>query len=105
MVADSLSILAKWRTFFSQLLNIHGFNDVRQTEIHTVEPLGLSQVPSSLSWLLKIYKVTNHQVLFKSQQNCLRQGVEKFSIRSIKLLLLFGIRLIQICLTETCSRF
>ena len=23
----------------NQLLNIHGFNDVRQTEIHTAEPL------------------------------------------------------------------
>jgi hypothetical protein len=31
--------LARWRNYFSQLLNVHGDNDVRQTEIHTVEPL------------------------------------------------------------------
>jgi len=39
LVADSHSILARWRNYFSQLLNVHGVNDVRQTEIHTAEPL------------------------------------------------------------------
>ena len=38
-VADSHSILVKWRNYFSQILNVHGVNDVRQTEIHTTEPL------------------------------------------------------------------
>jgi len=38
-VADCHSILARWRNHFSQLLNVHGVNDVRQTEIHTAEPL------------------------------------------------------------------
>ena len=36
---DSHSVLARWRNHFSQLLNIHGVNDVRQTELHTSEPL------------------------------------------------------------------
>ena len=36
---DSHSILARWRIHFSQLLNVHGVNDVRQTEIHTTEAL------------------------------------------------------------------
>jgi hypothetical protein len=39
LVADSHSILARWRNHFFQLLNVHGVNDVRQTEIHTAEPL------------------------------------------------------------------
>jgi hypothetical protein len=30
---------ARWRKYFSQLLNVQGVNDVRQAEIHTVEPL------------------------------------------------------------------
>jgi len=38
-VADSHSILAMWRNYFSLLLNVHGVKDVRQTEIHTAEPL------------------------------------------------------------------
>jgi hypothetical protein len=33
-VTDSHNILVRWRKHFSQLLNIHGVNDVRQTEIH-----------------------------------------------------------------------
>jgi hypothetical protein len=51
LVADSHRILARWRNHFSQILNIHGVNDFRQTEIHIAEPL--SQVPLRLSWLLK----------------------------------------------------
>ena len=39
MFADSHSILAKWRNHFSQLFNVHGVNDVTQTEIHTAGPL------------------------------------------------------------------
>jgi hypothetical protein len=33
LVAESHSILARWRNRFFQLLNVHGVNDVRQTEI------------------------------------------------------------------------
>jgi hypothetical protein len=39
LVADSHSVLARWRDHFSQLLNMHGVNNVRQTEVHTTEPL------------------------------------------------------------------
>jgi hypothetical protein len=35
LVADSYSILARWRNYFSQLFHVHGVNDVRQTEIHS----------------------------------------------------------------------
>jgi hypothetical protein len=34
LVAESDSILARWRNHFSQLLNIHWITDVRHTEIH-----------------------------------------------------------------------
>jgi hypothetical protein len=43
LVTDSHSVLARWRNHFSQLFDVHGVNDVRQTEIHTEEPL----VPSA----------------------------------------------------------
>ena len=39
LVADCHSIFATWRNHFSQLLNVHGFNDDIQTETHTAEPL------------------------------------------------------------------
>jgi len=38
LVTDWHSILARWRNHFSQLLNVHGVNDVRPREIHTAEP-------------------------------------------------------------------
>ena len=51
--ADSHSILVRWRNHFSQLLNIHEVNDVRQTEIQTAEPPVPEPMPLRLSWLLK----------------------------------------------------
>jgi len=39
MVTDCHSILARLRNNFSQLLNVNGVSDVRQTEIHTAVPL------------------------------------------------------------------
>jgi len=39
MVTESHSILVRRKNQFSQLLNVYGVDDVRQTEIHTAEPL------------------------------------------------------------------
>jgi UDP:flavonoid glycosyltransferase YjiC (YdhE family) len=69
LVVDSHSILARWRNYFSLVLNVHRVIDVRQAEIHTAELLYLSQASLRLSWLLISYKVTNYQVLIKCQQN------------------------------------
>jgi hypothetical protein len=38
LLADSHTILNRWKNF-SQLLNVHNVNDVRQVEVHTAEPL------------------------------------------------------------------
>ena len=35
LLTESNSIFAMWRNHFSQLLNIHGVNDVRQTNTHS----------------------------------------------------------------------
>jgi len=59
LVADSHSILARWRIYFSQILNVHGVNDVRQTEIHTAEPLVLE--PSASEFDLAIEKLKTHK--------------------------------------------
>jgi hypothetical protein len=39
LVTDNHSVLAMCRNYFSQLLNVLGVNEIRQTEIRTVEPL------------------------------------------------------------------
>jgi hypothetical protein len=33
LLADSYSILNRWKNYFSQLLNVHSVSDVRQIEV------------------------------------------------------------------------
>jgi len=56
LVADSHSILARWKNFFSQILNVHGVNDVRQTEIYTAEPLVPEQSASDVELAIENLK-------------------------------------------------
>jgi hypothetical protein len=58
LFADSHNILARWRKFFYELLNVHGANDVIQREIHTAEPL--VPEPSVNEFELAIEKLKNH---------------------------------------------
>ena len=69
LVADSHGIVARWRNYFSQLFNVHGFKDVGQAEIHTAEPLVPEPSASEVQLAIDKLKVTNRQVLTKYQQN------------------------------------
>jgi len=69
LVADTHSIVGRWRNYFSQLLNVHGVNDIRQTEIHTAEPLVPETSAFEVDLDIEKLKVANHQVLIKSHQN------------------------------------
>jgi len=84
---DSHSILARWRNHFSQLLNIHGVNVVRQTEIHTAEPL--VPEPSAFEVELVIEKLKSHRSpgidqipaeLFKAGGRTIRYDIHKHTI-------------------------
>ena len=59
MVADSHSIVVRWRNYFSQLFNVHVVKDVWQTEIHTAEPQVLD--PSASEVELAIKKLKSHK--------------------------------------------
>ena len=59
LVADSHSIVARWRNYFSQLFKVHGVKDVGQTEIHTAEPL--VRDPSASEVELAIDKLKSHK--------------------------------------------
>ena len=61
LVTYSHNILAMWRNHFSQLWNLHGANDVRQTEIHTAE----SPVPEPSAFEVKM--VTEKLTRYKSR--------------------------------------
>jgi hypothetical protein len=45
--------------YFSQLLNVHGVNIVRQAEVHTAEPLVLE--PSAFEFELATEKLKRHK--------------------------------------------
>ena len=92
MVGDSYSILASWRNHFSQLLNIHGVNDIRQTEIHTEEPL--VPEPSASEAEMIIENLTSHKLPDINQitAELIKAGGRKIRYEIHKLLFLFGIR-------------
>jgi hypothetical protein len=51
--------MARWRNYFSQILNVHGVSEVRQAEIHTAEPL--VPEPSALEFELATEKLKSHK--------------------------------------------
>jgi len=73
--------------YFSQLLNIHGFNDVRQTELHTAETL--VPEPSAFEVQLAIEKLKSHKSpgtdqipaeLIKADSGTIHSGIHKLII-------------------------
>jgi hypothetical protein len=58
-IADSHSIMARWRNYISQILNVHWVNDVRHTAIYTEEPLLAG--PSASEFELAIEKLKSNK--------------------------------------------
>jgi len=83
LFTNSHRILARWRNHFSQLLDVRGVNDVRQTEIHTAEPL--VPQPSVFEDELAIEKLRNHTLPDNDQipATLIKVGGRKFAMRSI----------------------
>jgi len=52
LVTESHTILARWRKHFSKLLNVHGVIDVRQTELHTAEPIVPEPSAFEVEWAI-----------------------------------------------------
>ena len=64
LVAGSHSIVARWGNNFSQLLNIHGVNDVRQSEIQKAESLLPEPIAFKVETAIEKLKthITRHSV-------------------------------------------
>jgi len=86
----------------SQLLNVHEDNDVRQAEIHTVEPL--VPEPSTFEVELAFGKLKNHKSPGVDQilAELIKAGGRTIFVRFINLLFIFGIR--RNCLKNGRSR-
>jgi hypothetical protein len=59
LLADSYNILKRRNIYFCQLLNVHGVNDARQTEMHTAEPLILGPISYEAETAIK--KLNRHK--------------------------------------------
>jgi hypothetical protein len=91
LFTNSHSFFARWRNHFSQQLNVHGVNGVWRAEIHTAEPL--VPKPSAFEVEMITEKLNRHKSSDVDQiQTGLKQGAEQFALRSLNLLILFGIR-------------
>ena len=92
LITDSHSILASWRNHFSQLLNVHGVNGVRQTEIQKGEPL----VPELSAFEVEtaIEKLKRHKSPGTDQipAELIKAGCRTIHFDINKLIILFGIR-------------
>jgi len=86
----------------SQLLIVHGVNDVRQTERHTAEPL--VPKPSAFEVEMAMEKPKRHisPDMNPAPAELIKAGLGHFSLRSINLLILLGIR--RNCLRSGRSR-
>ena len=82
--------MARWRNYFSQILNVHRVSDVRQAEIHTAGPL--VPEPSVLEFELTIEKLKSHKSpiidqitaeLIKAGGSTIRCAIHKLIIASV----------------------
>jgi hypothetical protein len=69
LLADPQNVLNMWKSFFNQVLNVHGVHDVRQMDTHTAEPLvpGYSLVEVEIA--IGKSKSYNPQVLIRFWPN------------------------------------
>jgi hypothetical protein len=72
--------MARWRNYFSQILNVHGVSDVRQAEIYTAEPL--VPEPSALDLELAIEKLKCHKSpgIDQIPAELIKAGVVEFAV-------------------------
>jgi hypothetical protein len=59
LVTGSLNILVRWRNHFYQLLNAHGYNNVRHTGMFTAEPVVPD--PNAFEFEISVEKTKRHK--------------------------------------------
>jgi hypothetical protein len=67
--ADPHKYLIRWKNFLYHLLNIYGAGDIRQNEMHTVQPFVPQLSASEFEFAIGKVKDINLQVLIRFQQN------------------------------------
>jgi hypothetical protein len=65
LLANFNNSVNRWKSYFSQLLNVHNVSDVGQIEIHTADPLGPG--PSDLGVEIAIAKLKKYKATGSDQ--------------------------------------
>jgi hypothetical protein len=68
LLVDSHKNLEIWKNYYSQVLNVHRFNDVRQIEIHKTEPLVPDASPFGVEIAVAKLKVYCRVVRFRDSK-------------------------------------
>jgi hypothetical protein len=92
LLAGPQNVLNRWKTFFKQMLNVHGIHNVRQKDIHTAEPL--VPEPSLVEVEIAIGKLESYKSLGTNQilAELIKVGGECYVLRYTNLFVLYGIR-------------
>ena len=92
LMADSHSIVARWRNYFYQLFNVHGVKGVGRAEAHTAEPLVPEPSAAEVELAIDMLKSHKSSGIDQIPAELIKQGVQQLAWRFINLLLLFGRR-------------
>ena len=96
-----MQTMARWRKHFSQILNVHGVNDVRQTEIHTAEPPVPEPSAFEVETAIENIKRYISPSIYQIPADFIK-GAGQVVLRSVSMVLVFGIR--RNCLKNGRSR-
>jgi hypothetical protein len=85
--ADPHKILNRWKNYFCELLNVHGVDGVRQTEMHKAEPV--VPQPSASEVAVTIAKLKRNksrgvnqipaEMIQQQEKHCVRRFVNLLS--------------------------
>jgi hypothetical protein len=82
----------RWKNFFNEVLNVHGFHIFRQKDIQTAEPLvpesSLVKVEIAVGKLKSYKSLGTDQILAK----LIKAGVKSYVLRYTNLFVIYGIR-------------
>jgi len=82
LVTNCHNILFGWRNYFSQLLNLHGVNDVRLTSIHKTQTLVLELRTFRVETAIGKIKIHKSPGTAQIPGELNKQVLEKFVLRS-----------------------
>jgi hypothetical protein len=84
--------MARWRNHFYQLFNENRVKVLRHIKIHTAEPLVHKSSAFEFETDIKKLKSLISPGIDQIPAELIKAGIKKFALRSINLLIIFGIR-------------